>query len=226
MKSRKQSSKTGLLLLLLILAGVLYFYTGTIPEELQEYLPEEVRSLLFEPTPTPVPVTPKPVLAPVAGQEWRDPITGMEFVRVPSGCFHMGQTEHERRELIKDVGEKEYKKRFASELPRHKVCLDGFWMGKYEVTQAEWQKVMDSNPSYFKGETRPVEMVSWDDTQAFIQKLNSLSDGMFRLPSEVEWEYACRAGSQTTYSFGHDSSRLREYAWYSDNSGSASNFLP
>ena len=162
--------------------------------------------------------SPQPVLTPVAGQEWRDSVTGMEFVWIPGGCFQMGQTENEKRELIKDVGEEKYKKYYTDELPRHKVCLDGFWMGKYEVTQAEWQTVMGNNPSSFKGDARPVETVSWDDVQQFIQKLNSRSDGTFRLPSEAEWEHACRAGSQTAYSFGNDSNRLGEYAWYTTNS--------
>ena len=164
-------------------------------------------------TPTPrSTATPPPVLAPVTDQEWRDPSTGMEFVWIPGGCFQMGSPANEEG-------------RDDDEGPVHRVCLDGFWMGKYEVTQAEWQTVMGNEPAYFNRSNRgkdsgryPVEQVSWGDVQEFIQQLNSRSSVTFRLPSEAEWEYACRAGSQATYSFGNDSSRLGEYAWYTTNS--------
>ena len=75
-------------------------------------------------------------------------------------------------------------------------------MGKYEVTQAQWEAVMGNNPSYFKGSTNPVEQVSWDDCQSFIQKLNSHTGESFRLPTEAEWEYACRAGTTTPFYTG------------------------
>lgn len=144
--------------------------------------------------------TPSPVVTPVAGQEWKDPITGMEFVWIPGGCFQMGSPANEEGRL-------------DDEGPVHHVCLEGFWMGKYEVTQAQWEQVMGNNPSDFKGETHPVGRVSWNDAQVFIQQLNILSDATFRLPSEAEWEYACRAGSQTAYSFGNDWNSLRGYGW-------------
>ena len=75
-------------------------------------------------------------------------------------------------------------------------------MGKYEVTQAQWQAVMGSNPSKFKGSNLPVEEVSWNDCQEFIRKLNTKGQGTFRLPTEAEWEYACRAGTTTPFHFG------------------------
>lgn len=80
---------------------------------------------------------------------------------------------------------------------QHRVKISkGFWMGKYEVTQEQWEKVMGSNPSYFRGARLPVERVSWDDCQEFIKKLNNMvKGGGFRLPTEAEWEYACRAGT-------------------------------
>ena len=154
------------------------------------------------------------------GATCAEPTTGMEFVYVPGGCFNMGGEQS-------DI-----------EKPVHEVCLQGFWMGKYEVTQAQWEAVMGSNPSRFTGADRPVEMVSWDNAQEFLKKLNAahpsplprgeqgetpLSGGagggwLFRLPSEAEWEYACRAGTQTAYSFGDDPEQLRNYAWYSENS--------
>ena len=91
-------------------------------------------------------------------------------------------------------------------------------MGKFEVTQAQWETVMGNNPSWFKGANRPVEQVSWNDAQAFLKKLNAASV-QFRLPSEAEWEYAARAGTQTAYAFGDDPNQLGKYAWFDDNSG-------
>ena len=140
---------------------------------------------------------------------WTDPVSGMEFVFVPGGEFWMGSPDGEG---------------FDAEHPRHQVRVNGFWMGKYEVTQAQWQAVMGNNPSDFKGADRPVEQVSWNDAQAFLQTLNaawasSQSPIQFRLPSEAEWEYAARAGTQTTYYFGDDSSQLGDYAWFEGNSG-------
>ncbi|GAK53549.1 All3226 protein [Candidatus Moduliflexus flocculans] len=133
---------------------------------------------------------------PSAGDLWREPVTGMEFVYIPAGQFMMGSPESEEG-------------RYDDESPLHKVSLaEGFWMGKYPVTQAEWQKIMGNNPSHFKGERRPVETVSWNDAQEFLQKLNATVGAgsepapTFRLPSEAEWEYACRAGTTTPFSFG------------------------
>jgi len=94
--------------------------------------------------------------------------------------------------------------------------------GAYVVTQDQWETVMGSNPSGFKGPKNPVEMVSWVDCQQFLSKLKSKSaagGGEFQLPSEAQWEYACRAGSTTRYCFGDDESKLGEYAWYGNNSG-------
>ncbi|PID77105.1 MAG: hypothetical protein CSB24_03225 [Deltaproteobacteria bacterium] len=114
----------------------------------------------------------------------KDPATGMEFVYVKGGCYQMGNT----------FGNGEH-----NEKPIHQVCVKGFYMGKYEVTQGEWMKIMDSNPSMFKNGNRyPVEQVSWDDTQAYIKKLNRKSGKNYRLPTEAEWEYAAREGGKNT----------------------------
>ncbi len=124
-----------------------------------------------------------------AGATCAEPTTGMEFVYVPGGCFQMGSPKSEDS-------------RYDDEGPQHEVCVKGFWMGKYEVTQAQWETIMKNNPSYFKGANRPVEQVSWNDTQAFLQKMNGRGQGEFRLPSEAEWEYAARAGTTTPFFFG------------------------
>jgi formylglycine-generating enzyme required for sulfatase activity len=107
------------------------------------------------------------------------------------------------------------------------TLCSGFWMGKYEVTQAQYQFVMGKNPSQFKGDFLPVETVSWTEANEFCEKLTTLGRkaGLlpmgweYRLPTEAQWEYACRAGTTTCYSFGNDASKLGDYAWHLDNCG-------
>jgi formylglycine-generating enzyme required for sulfatase activity len=137
------------------------------------------------------------------------PTISMEFVLIPAGEFDMGSPSNE-------VG------RDNDEGPVHHVTISkAFYMGKYEVTQKQWRDVMGTSPSYFTGDDLPVERVSWDDVQQFIQKLNEKEGTRkYRLPSEAEWEYAARAGTTTRYSFGDDESVLGDYAWYNANSGS------
>jgi formylglycine-generating enzyme required for sulfatase activity len=120
-----------------------------------------------------------------------------EMVDLPGGEFQMGGTK------------------FSQERPVHTVRVSPFSIGKYQVTQAQWQAVMGGNPSHFKGETRPVENVSWNDAQQFLKKIGN----GYRLPTEAEWEYAARGGTTTEYSFGDDESKLGEYAWFGGNSG-------
>jgi formylglycine-generating enzyme required for sulfatase activity len=94
-----------------------------------------------------------------------------------------------------------------------------FYLGKYEVTQLQWKAVMGNKPSHFKGRDNPVEQVSWDDAQEFIKQLNAKEGhNRYRLPTEAEWEYAARAGTNSAYFFGDNAALLKQYAWYSDNS--------
>lgn len=106
------------------------------------------------------------------------------------------------------------------ETPQHKVTISkSFHLGKYEVTQEQWVKVMGSNPSYYLGRNLPVQRVSWEDANEFITKLNEMENtNGYRLPTEAEWEYAARAGSNTLFHFGDDHfGELREYGWYKAN---------
>ncbi|MBR5346564.1 MAG: SUMF1/EgtB/PvdO family nonheme iron enzyme, partial [Deltaproteobacteria bacterium] len=153
-------------------------------------------------------------------QEIRDNVwtnsIGMEFVRIPTGTFWMGSAD--------DDGDAN-----DDEKPRHQVTISRpFYLSKYPVTQAQWDAVMGrrlfglfgNNPSYFKGANRPVEQVSWNDAREFIRTLNAKEGhNLYRLPTEEEWEYACRAGSTGRYCFGDDKSKLEDYAWYRGNSG-------
>ncbi|NWH06904.1 SUMF1/EgtB/PvdO family nonheme iron enzyme [Desulfobacter latus] len=119
---------------------------------------------------------------PSPGDTWTEPVTGMVFVWVPGDCFQMGDTFGDGA---------------SDEKPVHQVCLDGFWMGKTEVTQGQWKKIMGNNPSRFKsGDSYPVETVSWHDAKKFISKLNTKSGQEFKLPSEAQWEYAARDGGK------------------------------
>ena len=134
---------------------------------------------------------------------------GMEFVYIPPGDFIMGSSEDEIKKALIEVSKYQNdtaRDRFANETPLRKISIkDGFWMGKYEVTQAQWQALMDGNPSNFKecGANCPVEQVSWDNAQVFVEKLNAEDDGLeYRLPTEAEWEYAARAGTTTAFAFG------------------------
>jgi len=121
----------------------------------------------------------------------------MELVLIPAGEFLMGFQKHRVR------------------------ITRPFCLGQYEVTQEQWEAVMGNNPSRFKGPQNPVDGVSWNDCQAFLKKLQEKRAnhaGAFRLPTEAQWEYACRAGTRTRYSFGDDKADLGKYAWYQGNS--------
>jgi formylglycine-generating enzyme required for sulfatase activity/tRNA A-37 threonylcarbamoyl transferase component Bud32 len=126
----------------------------------------------------------------------------LDMVSIPAGSFMMGQTESERRRLIKKRGEAEYQEWFARELPQHQVNIPPFYMARYPITQAQYLAVMGENPSKFKGDRRPVENVSWDDAMEFCRKLSEITGRECILPSESQWEYACRANVKKPFSFG------------------------
>ena len=132
---------------------------------------------------------------------------GMEFVKIPAGSFMMG-----RDAAFEDGSDRE--------LPLHKKHVGAFAMQTTEVTQTQWVRVMGSNPSKFKGRNNPVEIVNYYDIQKFIKKLNKLEGtSAYRLPTEAEWEYVARAGSNSTYVCGDDKGCIGAYAWYHGNSG-------
>jgi formylglycine-generating enzyme required for sulfatase activity len=157
----------------------------------------------------------------------------IDFVWCPSGSFMTGSSLAEQEQAIRSLPAKlpatardATEKAIRNEGPRHRVTFTkGFRMAKTEVTQAQWKRLMGNNPSKFKeaGPDAPVETVSWNDCRAFLVKLNKVSldrKGItFRLPTEAEWEYACRAGTETAYYFGDDAAKLGGYAWYGENSG-------
>ncbi len=156
---------------------------------------------------------------PVSANAWAT------FAKIPAGTFQMGSPSSEPG-------------RYDNEVLHSVTIRRGFEMEVTDVTQLQWFLVMGNNPSHFKSRqycqsdyismkgadlcpNNPVEQVSWDDAQAFIARLNQGNDGYtYRLPTEAEWEYAARAGTQTAYNFGDDPTQLDAHAWYSNNSGS------
>lgn len=132
------------------------------------------------------------------GENFEEIVPGgfkMKMIYVQSGTFEMGGDE------------------------KKSVSIKGFWIGETEVTQAQYQALIGANPSSpFKGNDKPVTDVSWLDAIAFCKKLSQKSGRQYSLPTEAQWEYACRAGSKGSWCFGDDESRLGEYAWFDKNS--------
>ena len=126
---------------------------------------------------------------------------GIEFVWIPPGVFEMGSAIDEPMHAMNET--------------QHEVMLTkGFWMGTFEITQAQWAAVMGTTLENPELANRPAADVSWEDCQEFLRKLNEEGDGPFRLPTEAEWEYACRAGSTDLFCCGSDATLLAEYAWF------------
>ncbi|MBF0187413.1 MAG: formylglycine-generating enzyme family protein [Magnetococcales bacterium] len=175
-----------------------------IPEESSAYLLNEWASLNTEEDQTANAEEPK------QGRYWKEPVSGMHFSWVHGGCYSIGSPP---RRAGRDTDEG----------PVRRVCVKGFWMGQHEVTQGEWWRIMRSNPSHFrKGVEYPVERVAWEDAEAFVRKLNSMYPGpvRFRLPTEAEWEYACRNGGDRIRFAG--ATEPGQVAWFRENSGQSS----
>ncbi|AVQ72763.1 serine/threonine protein kinase [Microcystis sp. MC19] len=157
------------------------------------------------------PVSPIPLIAsPTPFTENLPNRVTLEMVSLPAGEFLMGSPDSDPNAL-------------DDEKPQHQVKVNSFAIGKYPVTQAQYQAVMGTNPSRFKNwfknnPQNPVENVNWNDAQAFCQKLSQITGKSYRLPTEAEWEYACRAGTTTRFYFGDDANQLGDYAWYDGNS--------
>lgn len=133
----------------------------------------------------------------------------MEFVLIQPGAFRMGSEDQDPKE-------------FMDEKPPHDVLLTKpFYLGKFEVTQQQWLQVMKNNPSEFVGDDLPVDNVSWDEVQTFLKRLRKKTGENFALPSEAQWEYACRADSTARFSWGHREADATDHAWFADNSGRA-----
>jgi len=125
----------------------------------------------------------------------------LEMIAIPAGSFMMGSQNKGKSS--------------SDERPAHKVDIEAFHIGKYPITQEQYKAVMGENPSYFdRGGKYPVEGVNWDNAITFCRRLSKLTGRTYKIPTEAQWEYACRAGTQTSYYFGDDEKKLGQYAWY------------
>ena len=151
--------------------------------------------------------TPKPTITTNSDYSQTISFKGVSFkmIRVDGGIFTMGATSEQGYDAYSD------------EKPTHQVTLSTYYIGETEVTQALWEAVMGSNPSYFKGANRPVENVGWNECQTFISKLNSITGKKFRLPKEKEWEYAAKGGSRSHGYEYSGSNEINDVAWYDSN---------
>ena len=145
------------------------------------------KELFYDSRPTPL-VKPQDDVVQKAGEVITNEL-GMKFAWIPAGTFVMGSPESEEG-------------RYDNETPHKVIITQGFYLGIYTVTQEQWEALMGSNPTRINGDNLPVTDVSWEDCQEFIKKLNAKTNGGYRLPTESEWEYACRAGTTTAYSYG------------------------
>ncbi|MBF0340681.1 MAG: SUMF1/EgtB/PvdO family nonheme iron enzyme [Magnetococcales bacterium] len=185
-----------LLPLLLLLTGC---QLDTLLPPLADEESPPIEGLVLQSTPQLGTFPPRPPVA----TNWRDPITGITLTRIPGGCFTMGDNQGK-----------------PPEQPAHTVCLQDFWLAIHETTQQQWQQIMGSVPIQTITQPElPVENVSWNETSHFLQRLNSASPGRFRLPTEAEWEFACRNRGKTRHFCGTDDDPT-PYAWYNGGGGS------
>ncbi|MBF0426420.1 MAG: SUMF1/EgtB/PvdO family nonheme iron enzyme [Magnetococcales bacterium] len=175
---------------------------------------------------------PTDVDSPAPGSIWHEPVAGVEFVWIPPGDGLIGQSDAERAELLAMFGTERYRDWFASEQPRHRVVLDGFWLGRVPITRGQWERFVEESlyltdaeksgfatgmgrkgwgrqagvdwrqPGFAQDPTHPVVCISWYDALAFAAWLGQGSHVTYTLPTEAQWEYACRAGSDTPFHFG------------------------
>lgn len=178
----------------LIAVGAWYFTRTPAPITNAPETPEQPKETLV----------PLPPASPQPQQIWENSV-GMKFVWIPAGTFQMGSSDE------------------IDANPQRSVTLTkGYWIGQYELTQAQWTSVMLKNPSMIKVGEHPVETISWADAQTFVQKLNEKEKtNTYRLPTDAEWEYAARANSTASYISGNDSTIVADYAWYRKNSDNA-----
>jgi formylglycine-generating enzyme required for sulfatase activity len=150
---------------------------------------------------------------------YREPVTGMEFVLIEGGCFMMGQQKVESIDITEEMGQRQYKRYYDDEKPAHKVCVKGLWIAKHEVTNRQFRLYQDGHISkHYKGyslngDEQPAVYVSWNQAQAFAQWLavQNVTGKTFRLPTEAEWEYVCRAGTESARFWGDDSDEACRY---------------
>lgn len=208
-QKRKPGKTVMIALSLLLIAFAVYHYKG---QEVRTFIDAMIARVKQAKTAdnrisVSAPAVQKDSPLPKPPGKYTDPSTGIEFVFIPGGCYQMGD--------IFGDGD-------ADEKPVHEVCVNDFYMSKYEVTQGQWGSLMGKNPSSFPmGKSYPVEKISWQDTQNFItalKKKNSVAK--FRLPTEAEWEYACRSGGKNEEWAGTGKeAALGEYAWSGLKSG-------
>ena len=175
----------------------------TIRETYRKILIIPKKTPKLTPKKTPQPAPKKIIIDKNTGSNFIENVGGVikpQMIAIPGGKFQMG-----------DDNDLKYAK------PSHSVSIKTFFISKHLITQEQYQAVMGTNPSYFKGAKCPVEQVSWNDAVEFCKKLSQQTGKNYRLPSEAEWEYACRAGTQTKYYFGDDEKQLGNYAWYNGN---------
>jgi formylglycine-generating enzyme required for sulfatase activity len=134
---------------------------------------------------------------------WREPLTNQEFVWLPGGCFPMGQSQPEMQKLQEEAGELKYREFYADETPNHRVCLEGFWLERQEVSRLQWIRLMATQPfPQDVADDHPATKISWLMAMDFIAVLNGISGASFRLPTEAEMEYATRGGTTTPFHTG------------------------